>query len=301
MIIDAMDILYSGKVEGFCLVSSDSDFTRLAARLRESGMTVIGMGESKTPNSFIAACNKFKYLDILSAADEEEGEEELGKRSSQKKAPAKKSAPQKKAEKEQKADKEQKDSRGKRPRSLWRNPAPACAPSAGPCAPSCGRTLTRTTGSSWGRWGNILDKRYPDFDVRNFGFSKLTPFLESLDMFDIQSMKKDGKQLPPDVHPPAVRKGEGHHETVYGQREPPPAAEEDHRPGAGYRQDGGRGRALRGHPLPHQRGQVRPEQSRPGGAGRAHQALRERRHRARGRGQDHREFYQGGRALRQLQ
>ena len=100
MIIDAMDILYSGKVEGFCLVSSDSDFTRLAARLRESGMTVIGMGESKTPNSFIAACNKFKYLDILSAADEEEGEEELGKRSSQKKAPAKKTAPQKKAEKE---------------------------------------------------------------------------------------------------------------------------------------------------------------------------------------------------------
>ena len=59
MIIDAMDILYSEQVDGFCLVSSDSDFTRLAARLRESGMTVIGMGESKTPNSFIAACNKF--------------------------------------------------------------------------------------------------------------------------------------------------------------------------------------------------------------------------------------------------
>ena len=75
---------------------------------------MIGMGESKTPNSFIAACNKFKYLDILSAADEEEGEEELGKRSSQKKAPAKKSAPQKKAEKEQKADKEQKVSQGKK-------------------------------------------------------------------------------------------------------------------------------------------------------------------------------------------
>ena len=75
MIIDAMDILYSGRVDGFCLVSSDSDFTRLASRLRESGMTVIGMGESKTPNSFIAACNKFKYLDILSAADEEETED----------------------------------------------------------------------------------------------------------------------------------------------------------------------------------------------------------------------------------
>ena len=65
MIIDAMDILYSGHVDGFCLVSSDSDFTRLASRLRESGMLVLGMGEKKTPTAFIAACNKFKYLEIL--------------------------------------------------------------------------------------------------------------------------------------------------------------------------------------------------------------------------------------------
>ena len=65
MIIDAMDILYSGHVDGFCLVSSDSDFTRLAARLRESGMQVLGMGEKKTPTAFIAACNKFEYLEIL--------------------------------------------------------------------------------------------------------------------------------------------------------------------------------------------------------------------------------------------
>lgn len=65
LIIDAMDILYSMSVDGFCLVSSDSDFTRLASRLRESGMKVVGMGESKTPKSFISACNTFKYLDIL--------------------------------------------------------------------------------------------------------------------------------------------------------------------------------------------------------------------------------------------
>ena len=70
MIIDAMDILYSGKVEGFCLVSSDSDFTRLASRLREGGMTVIGMGEKKTPKPFIAACNMFRYLDVLAAQPE---------------------------------------------------------------------------------------------------------------------------------------------------------------------------------------------------------------------------------------
>ena len=108
MIIDAMDILYSGKVDGFCLVSSDSDFTRLASRLRESGMAVIGMGESKTPNSFIAACNKFKYLDILSAADEEEPEEAPKKAASPKKAPQKKAAAAKKAKEEPKPEKEQK-------------------------------------------------------------------------------------------------------------------------------------------------------------------------------------------------
>ena len=77
MIIDAMDILYSGTVDGFCLVSSDSDFTRLAARLRESGMQVIGMGESKTPQPFISACNQFKYLDLLYEKKLEEAEAEV--------------------------------------------------------------------------------------------------------------------------------------------------------------------------------------------------------------------------------
>lgn len=66
MIIDAMDILYSGRVDGFCIVSSDSDFTRLATRLREAGMKVIGIGEKKTPNPFITACDKFIYIEILS-------------------------------------------------------------------------------------------------------------------------------------------------------------------------------------------------------------------------------------------
>ena len=65
MIIDAMDILYTGNVEGFCIVSSDSDFTRLASRLREAGKFVIGMGEKKTPAPFVAACNRFTYLEVL--------------------------------------------------------------------------------------------------------------------------------------------------------------------------------------------------------------------------------------------
>ena len=72
MIIDAMDILYTGKVNGFCLVSSDSDFTKLAARLREAGMIVIGMGKKSTPKPFIAACSKFKYLDLISGEDGED-------------------------------------------------------------------------------------------------------------------------------------------------------------------------------------------------------------------------------------
>src|ERR1044072_3316775 len=71
LIIDAMDILYSGRVDGFCIVSSDSDFTRLATRLREAGMKVIGMGEKKTPEPFIAACDKFIYLEILGKAEKE--------------------------------------------------------------------------------------------------------------------------------------------------------------------------------------------------------------------------------------
>lgn len=186
MIIDAMDILYSGQVEGFCLVSSDSDFTRLAARLRESGMTVIGMGDSKTPNSFIAACNKFKYLDILSAADEEEPEEpvkpEQAKRPQPKKAARKTPAKPAKPELPKEEDPEE-------PKTSLRTIRRAL------------RSIVRENSDEedWifiGKVGNILGKRYPDFDVRNFGFSKLTPFLDSLDMFEIKSQRKDGSASP---------------------------------------------------------------------------------------------------------
>ena len=85
MIIDAMDILYSGKVNGFCLVSSDSDFTRLAIRLREAGMVVYGIGEKKTPQPFIASCDRFIYLEIL----KNEHEPDPKNTSNTKKEPAK--------------------------------------------------------------------------------------------------------------------------------------------------------------------------------------------------------------------
>src|SRR5690606_27582119 len=72
MIIDAMDILYTGRVDGFCIVSSDSDFTRIATRLREAGMKVFGSGEKKTPLPFISACDKFIYLEILKAQQQKQ-------------------------------------------------------------------------------------------------------------------------------------------------------------------------------------------------------------------------------------
>ena len=189
MIIDAMDILYSGQVDGFCLVSSDSDFTRLAARLRESGMLVIGMGESKTPRSFISACNQFKYLDILAANDEDEAEEPVKAPEPPKKQPAKRAAkkpPQKPRGKEDKAESRRQP---EEPRTSLRTLRRAL------------RTIVRENSDedNWifiGKVGNILGKRFPDFDVRNFGFSKLTPFLDSLDMFEIKSERKDSNSSP---------------------------------------------------------------------------------------------------------
>ena len=146
MIIDAMDILYSGNVEGFCLVSSDSDFTRLASRLRESGMMVIGMGEKKTPTAFIAACNKFKYLEIL----------------------AQPAASQPAEQEEARPD----------PLSTVKSAVLAIMDEI-------------TDEDEWviiSEIGTRLNKRYPDFDVRNYGFRKLTPFIKSLGILDVRSV-----------------------------------------------------------------------------------------------------------------
>ena len=154
MIIDAMDILYSGNVDGFCIVSSDSDFTRLAARLRESGMFVVGMGEKKTPNAFIAACNKFKYLEVLEQTNQPVP------------APAPARAEAKPAQTEM------------TPLDTIRNAVSVMVDEL----------------SDEDDWvpisdiGNRLVKRYPDFDVRNFGFRKLTPFLKSLGTLEVKSV-----------------------------------------------------------------------------------------------------------------
>ena len=152
LIIDAMDILYSGNVEGFSIVSSDSDFTRLAARLRESGMYVLGIGEKKTPTPFIAACEVFKYLEVLASPPaprdetEENGHDETSK--------AGMASREKLIEAVRIIVEENSDEDG------W---------------------------VYMGAVGKMLSKRFPDFDARNYGFSKLTPLISSLKQFEIQS------------------------------------------------------------------------------------------------------------------
>lgn len=194
MIIDAMDILYTGNVDGFCLVSSDSDFTRLAARLRESGMMVVGMGESKTPKSFISACNRFKYLDILTSAGQTPSARKAAKQNAQ--PPQQTPPPQ---------DKKNGKQGTKQEPELLPVRAAQTPPMAQELSTKEDMTDLKTVEAAimaiteeysdeddWmftGTIGNLLVKRYPDFDVRNFGFRRLTAFLESLDIFDIKSVR----------------------------------------------------------------------------------------------------------------
>lgn len=148
MIIDAMDILYSEKVNGFCIVSSDSDFTRLATRLREAGMQVIGIGEKKTPNPFIVSCDKFIYIEIL-------------KKKTNKK------------ENEGKSDqKESVDKITKKEIKLIATTIDAVSDDDG--------------WAFLGDVGSLMQKKQPNFDSRNFGFEKLTPLIKSIGSFEIE-------------------------------------------------------------------------------------------------------------------
>lgn len=198
MIIDAMDILYSGKVEGFCLVTSDSDFTRLASRLREAGMDVIGMGETKTPKPFISSCNRFKYLDLI-ALDNELADDAAEK------------------DEQDELERETKEARtaGKAGRKKAASSAssPAKSVSSGSSKQSEAKSNVKTMSAKsmrraivamveensdedeWfplGDLGNLILKRYPDFDVRNFGFKKFTPFIKSLGAFEFKEERVPG-------------------------------------------------------------------------------------------------------------
>lgn len=156
LIIDAMDILHTQKVDGFCIVSSDSDFTRLAIRLRESGKLVLGIGQKKTPKPFIAACDKFIYIEILGKDDTPAititGNQVLGKENI---------ALEKQLSKDNDTE---------------------------PISNNFVKLLKNTVNdvadeSGWASLaeiGALLNKRKPDFDPRIYGFMKLTPFFKSL-------------------------------------------------------------------------------------------------------------------------
>jgi uncharacterized LabA/DUF88 family protein len=149
MIIDAMDILYSGKVNGFCIVSSDSDFTRLATRLREAGMQVIGIGEKKTPNPFIVACDKFIYIEILKTKSKE-----------------------KESEGEKESEKEAFD-------IITAKEIKLIATTINDLSDDEGWAFL-------GDVGGLLQKKQPNFDPRNYGFQKLTPLIKSTGKFVIE-------------------------------------------------------------------------------------------------------------------
>jgi uncharacterized LabA/DUF88 family protein len=151
LIIDAMDLLYSGRLQGFCIVSSDSDFTRLATRLRESGMTVYGFGEQKTPRAFVSDCDKFIYTEILVNEDEHNGSQSAR-------------ASTKKTAKELRAD--------TKLVNLLRTAAKSSADEEG--------------WSQLGTMGLHIANHAPDFDPRNYGYAKLGQLVLATELFEIQ-------------------------------------------------------------------------------------------------------------------
>lgn len=154
MIIDAMDILYAGKVSGFCLVSSDSDFTRLATRLREAGKDVYGIGERKTPEPFIVACDKFIYLEILKSYPDEEATVSNKK-------------------KDEKVEVEK----------ITKNVIRLISNTISDCADDDGWAFL-------GDVGALLQKKQPNFDSRNYGFLKLSQLIHAIDRYEVDKKER---------------------------------------------------------------------------------------------------------------
>ncbi|MFO1053077.1 MAG: NYN domain-containing protein [Planctomycetota bacterium] len=151
LIIDAMDLLYRARLDGFCIVSSDSDFTRLASRIREEGVMVIGFGERKTPRPFVAACDRFVFTDVL----EQHEEEDEGSRSKRMTA------------QELKGDQQLV--------AVLRSAVDAVADEDG-----------------WANLAAVGAKailQLPDFDPRNYGYSKLSQLVEATKLFDVERRK----------------------------------------------------------------------------------------------------------------
>ncbi|GAB3034919.1 MULTISPECIES: NYN domain-containing protein [Oleiagrimonas] len=149
MIIDAMDLLYTERFDGFCIVSSDSDFTRLASRIRESGLTVYGFGERKTPNPFVAACDKFIYTEVLVPGTEDDSD-----------GPVKRMT----------GSELRKDNRLV---NLVRNAIEAASDDSG--------------WAGLGPVGQIISKQSPEFDARNYGYPKLSELVAGIGLFETET------------------------------------------------------------------------------------------------------------------
>lgn len=188
MIIDAMDILYSGNVDGFVLVSSDSDFTGLARRLREAGQFVIGIGEQKTPSPLIAACNKFIYIEVIrekavKTTTKAEQPVRRKKGEAKKAEPAKKTSPARKTEQET-------------PETPESGKASAPAGEMKQIPDSIiwliADSIMDLSGAgdddyvSLGAVGQLIQKKRPDFDTRSYGFSKLSSMVKAIDRFEVE-------------------------------------------------------------------------------------------------------------------
>ncbi len=166
MVIDAMDLLYSGRFDGFCIVSSDSDFTRLAQRIRESGLTVYGFGERKTPEPFVKACDRFIYIENLTNPETDAAPA----------GPVSRPAPRATAAR-LKGDAALVN--------LLRNAVEAASDDDG--------------WASLGSVGNIITKQRPDFDSRTYGYSKLSDLMNATTLFDLER-RSPGDGKPADIY-----------------------------------------------------------------------------------------------------
>ncbi|MGI6158089.1 MAG: NYN domain-containing protein [Saccharofermentanales bacterium] len=179
MIIDAMDILYTDRIDGFVLVSSDSDFTRLATRLRESGKIVYGLGEMKTPNAFIAACDRFIYLEIIEQHTEDEADNDKDKQDRDASRGGRKPSSRKDNDRkdDKKSNKDKKKERGIRKvdKELIK------------LIDSSIRDVEDENGWAFlAEVGNLIVKKQPSFDSRNYGYDKLTTLVKSIGKYDVE-------------------------------------------------------------------------------------------------------------------
>ncbi|SHG59745.1 OST-HTH/LOTUS domain-containing protein [Flavobacterium fluvii] len=194
LIIDAMDLLYSGKLDGFCIVSSDSDFTRLAIRLRESGMKVIGIGEKKTPSAFIAACDRFVFIEVLDGAIKKTRAIANG----QNKLPKSKIVEENKKVIDPTANEQAKQKiTAKSPEKIVQKPLNKIDNQTIELIEDTLEAIGDEDGWAFlGDVGNLIVKKKPEFDPRNYGFSKLTPMLKSLtDILEIDERESDKKGI----------------------------------------------------------------------------------------------------------